>query len=178
MSQYRITSRYAKALLDLSIEKNALKEVHNDVNVIVDTCEDSRQLVVLFKNPIILPQKKLAILKALFEGKVNELTIKFLEVLVRKNRSHFIFEVMEMFLAQYKTHEKIADAVLYTATKTTEATNDSVTKMLHDATGEDVRLKTVIDEDLIGGFKIRYKDRLLDASVSSKLNELKKDLLD
>jgi len=178
MSQYRITSRYAKALLDLSIENKALKEVEKDVELMVGTCEESRQLVVLFKNPIVLPQKKLAILKSLFQGKVHELTYKFLEVIVRKNRSHLIFEVMEMFLTQYKTHEKIADAVLYTTSKTTDATNDAVTKMLRDATGEDVRLETVIDEDLIGGFKIRYKDRLLDASVSSKLNELKKDLLD
>lgn len=178
MSQYRITSRYAKALLDLSIEKNALKEVESDVELIVATCDESRQLVVLFKNPIILPQKKLAILKSLFEGKVHELTLKFLEVIVRKNRSHLMFEVMEMFLEQYKSHEKIADAVLYTAAETSSATNEAVVKMLHEATGEEVKLETVIDEALIGGFKIRYKDRLLDASVSSKLNELKKDLLD
>jgi len=178
MSQYRITSRYAKALLDLSIEKNVLKEVEQDVELIVNTCESSRQLVVLFKNPIILPQKKMGVLESLFKAKVNEVTFKFLEVIIRKNRSHYIFEVLEMFLEQYKAHEKIADAVLHTAVEPNQSTKDTVVKMLHEATGEEIHLTTKVDEDLIGGFMIRYKDRLLDASVSSKLNELKHEFLD
>jgi len=178
MSQFAITSRYAKALLDLSVERNVLIEVEKDVELIVATCENSRELVVLFKNPIILPQKKLSILSDLYKDRVSELTYKFLEVLVRKNRSKLIFEILEMYLEKFKAYQHISDAVLFTATEAKESTKNHVVKLLEEATGEKIILSSLVDEKLIGGFMIRYKDRLLDASVSSKLRDLQKELLD
>ncbi|MGB0429949.1 MAG: ATP synthase F1 subunit delta [Bacteroidia bacterium] len=178
MSQYRITSRYAKALLDLSIERNMLEEVERDVELIVSTCEESRQLVVMLKNPIILPQKKLAVMADVFKANVSEVTFKFIEVIIRKNRSKLVFEVMQMFNEKYKEYKHISDAVLFTAVEASNETKAQVTKILADATGETINLSTEVDEDILGGFLIRYKDRLLDASVASKLRDLRQELLD
>ena len=50
--------------------------------------------------------------------------------------------------------------------------------MLADATGETINLQSVVDEKMLGGFMIRYHDRLLDASFVSKLRDLRKELLD
>ncbi|MFY0673219.1 MAG: ATP synthase F1 subunit delta [Bacteroidia bacterium] len=178
MSQYRITSRYAKALLDLSIERNMLEEVERDVELIVDTCDASRELVVMLKNPIVLPQKKLAVLSDLFKSKISEVTFKFIEVVIRKNRANLVFEVMKMFNEKYKEYKHISDAILFTAVEAGASTKAQVNKLLSDATGETINLSTVVDENILGGFMIRYKDRLLDASVASKLRELRKELLD
>ena len=178
MSQFRITSRYAKALLDLSIERDTVEEVHGDVQLIVNSFDESRELVVLCKNPIVLPQKKQSILEGLFKKHITPLTFKFMDVIVRKNRSHFIPEVMDMFLAKYKHYRQISDAILYTATEAREETKSSVIDILSKATGEQIELTTIVDESMIGGFMIKYKDRLLDASVASKLNDLRKELLD
>lgn len=178
MSQYRITSRYAKALIDLGVEKDSLEEMHTDVKLIVDAFDESRELAVLCKNPILLPQKKLAILSSLLKDKVNAITFKFIEVIVRKNRSHLIPEVMDMFLVKYKSYRQISDAILYTASEAREETKSAVVDILTKATGEKIELSTVVDEEMIGGFMIKYKDRLLDASVASKLNNLRKELLD
>lgn len=178
MSQFAITSRYAKALLDLSVERNALDEVEKDVELIVNTCKGSRELLVLFKNPIVLPQKKMAILAHIFKDKISALTFKFLEVLVRKNRSKLIFEILLMYLEKFKSYQNILDAYLYTATIANEHTKEQVLNMLEEATGEKIILSSIVDEKLIGGFMIRYKDRLLDASVSSKLRDLQKELID
>ncbi|MBI1183835.1 ATP synthase F1 subunit delta [bacterium] len=178
MSQYRITSRYAKALLDLSVERNMLDEVEKDVELIVNTCEASRELVVMLKNPIILPQRKLAVLSDLFKSRISDVTFKFMEVIIRKNRSKLVYEILKMYIEEFKTYQHIADAVLYTAVESTEEVKNSVKSMLATATGETIVLDTKVDEKLLGGFMIRYKDRLLDASVSSKLRELRKQLLD
>lgn len=178
MSHYRITSRYAKALLDLSIERNMLEEVERDVELIVNTCEESRELVVMLKNPIVLPQKKLAVLADIFKSKISDLSYKFIEVIVRKNRASLVFEVMQMFNEKYKAYKHISDAILYTAVEAGESTKSQVNKLLSEATEETINLSSVVDEDILGGFMIRYKDRLLDASVASKLRELRKELLD
>lgn len=178
MSQYRITSRYAKALIDLGVEMGSLEEMHTDVKLIVAAFDDSRELAVLCKNPIVLPQKKLSILRSLLKDRIHPVTFKFIEVIVRKNRSHFIPEVMDMFLVKYKSYCQISDAILYTASEAREETKAAVVDILTKVTGETVELTSVVDEEMIGGFMVKYKDRLLDASVASKLNSLRKELLD
>ncbi|MBI3142837.1 MAG: ATP synthase F1 subunit delta [Bacteroidetes bacterium] len=178
MSNYRITSRYAKALLDLSIERNELQNVQGDVSLIVETLAGSRQLVVFLANPVVLPQKKLAVLTALFKERISKTTFKFIEVMVRKNRSALIYEILEAFLVQFKAHEHIADATLVTAVAAANRVKEEVIRMLESAISEKVVLTNVVNEAILGGFQIRYKDKLLDASVSSKLNILRKRLID
>lgn len=178
MSNYRITSRYAKALLDLSIERNELQAVQSDVSLIVETFVASRQLVVFLANPVVLPQKKLAVLNKLFKTRVAKITFKFIEVLIRKNRSALVYEIMEAFLGQYKAHEHITDATLVTAIEASPEIKKEVVRMLEDATHETVLLTNVVKDSILGGFQIKYKDKLLDASVSSKLNILRKKLID
>ena len=178
MSQYRITSRYAKALLDLGLETKKLDEIYEDVSALVTICDQNRGLVVLFKNPIVLPQKKLSVIDHLFKGKIEDVTFKFLEVIIRKNRSRFLFETLEQFVITYKSFKGIAGAELTTAYEANQDTKDRVSAILEKASGENIELKTKVNEELIGGFTIRYKDRLIDASVANKLKALKKELID
>ena len=178
MSQYKITSRYAKALIDLSIEHSTIEDVEKDVELITEIFESNRSMIVMLKNPIILPQKKMSILEKVFKDKVGAVTFKFMEVIVRKNRAQLVYEVMKMFNSKYKEYKHISDAILYTAVESTQDVKNRVSKMLTEATGETIVLESVVDEKLIGGFMIRYKDRLLDASVASKLKDLRKELLD
>jgi F-type H+-transporting ATPase subunit delta len=178
MSHFRITSRYAKALLDLSIERNTTEEVEKDVELIVEIFENNRNMIVMLKNPIILPQKKQAILDKVLKVQVSEVTYKFMEVIVRKNRSNLLYEIMKMFNTKYKEYKHISDAIFYTATESTQESKDAVVKMLSEATGETINLESIVDEEILGGFMIRYHDRLLDASVASKLRDLRKELLD
>ena len=78
MSDYRVASRYAKSLLSLAIEQKIEDELLRDLTLIGDTCASSRDLIITLKNPIVKYDKKLSILKRLFEGKVNALIIRFI----------------------------------------------------------------------------------------------------
>jgi len=58
MSEIRIAARYAKSLLDLAIEKGALDAIHNDMQLIAESCKGSRELVLALQSPIIKFDKK------------------------------------------------------------------------------------------------------------------------
>lgn len=177
-SHFKVTSRYGKALLDLAVEKGALAEVHKDAQLIIDTCEAERDLILLFKNPIVLPQKKLSVVAKLFEANISKLSFKFIEVIVRKNRSHIIYEVMKRFVELYNVHEKIGLAKLTMATEPTDSIKGRVTEIIETASKKSIQLETEVDENLIGGFQILYEDRLIDASVASKLKDLEREFID
>jgi F-type H+-transporting ATPase subunit delta len=179
MSSFRLASRYSKSLLQLAQERNALETVYTEVLGIHALTSGSKELRLLLKSPIITPDKKLAVLKKLFDGKVSELTYKFLELLVKKGRESYIPEITSAFIDQYKTLKKITTVTLTSATKLDSATVDNIVNALKAQAGiTSVDLKEVIDENLIGGFVLQYGDKQIDASIQRSLQQLSSAVID
>lgn len=86
MSDIKVASRYAKALLELAVEKNQLEEVNRDVNQLLDIAAQNREIVLLLNSPIVNSDKKHNVLKALFEKSGNAITLSFFDIITRKNR--------------------------------------------------------------------------------------------
>ncbi|PIB37304.1 ATP synthase F1 subunit delta [Reichenbachiella sp. 5M10] len=173
MSEHRIASRYAKSLLDLSIEKGAMEDVAKDMQGFVALCKTNRDLVMMVKNPIVSHGKKLAILDQVFEGKVNVLTLAFFKLLTKKKRENHLPEIAKAFVEEYNEHKGIVESTVTTVTALTEEIRKEVKALVNKITGKEVILTEQIDEGLIGGFVLRIGDRQIDDSVSSKLRELK-----
>lgn len=179
MSSFRLASRYSKSLLQLAQERNALETVYTEVVGIHALTAGSKELRLLLKSPIITPDKKLAVLKKLFDGKVSELTYKFLELLVKKGRESFIPDITAAFIEQYKTLKKITTVTLTSATKLDAATVETIVATLKkQANLSEIDLKEKIDESLIGGFVLQYGDKQIDASVQRSLQQLSSAVID
>ncbi len=176
MSVTRIASRYAKSVLDLAIEKGQLEEVLADMTSFKKATEN-RDLYLLLKSPIINVSKKQQVFKALFEGKQTELTAAFFDIILRKGREKYLPEIAEEFIVQYKKHKHISSVTLITATPLAAETVSKIKQRLvsSEATDDHVELETEVNEDLLGGFVLQFGDKLYDASVAHKLEQLKKE---
>lgn len=175
MSISRISDRYAKSLLDLAIDGNKLDVVLGDVESFQAMLE-SNDLLILLKSPIVSASKKGSIFKALFEGKFNELTMTFFDVILRKGREEYLPEIAADFIKQYKIKKGITDVTLTTAVSLPDSLLEEIKAKLLDsnATESSVELETKVNSDLIGGFMVEIGDRLYDDSISHKLSELRK----
>ena len=179
MSTIKLSSRYAKSLLDLANEQGKLEKIYEDVVMLLGVMNDSAELRNLLKSPIINPDKKGKILKAIFDGKVDELTRGFIDILVRKNREKFLPDVVNAFIFQYNAHNHITTVTLKSATELTEATRQTIIDQLKAKVHlENVALTSVVDEELIGGFVLQFDNKQMDASVARQLREVEKDFLD
>ena len=98
MADQRVVARYAKSLLDLGKEMGTLSAVKADMDLLTKTMAESRDLRLLLRNPIVKHDKKLAILKAIFEGKVSDMTLRFFTILTDKNRESAIEGIGPEFL--------------------------------------------------------------------------------
>ena len=176
MSQYRVAKRYAKSLLDLSIEQKNVDAIAKDMAFVDLVCRENRDLRQLLSNPIINHDKKLTVLKRVFEGKVNEVVIRFFEIMSRKNREEVLYETADAFKELYNEHKGIAIAELTTAVPVDSKLKEQFVSFAADKTGKKVELKEQINEELIGGYSLKIGDLLMDASVSSKLNAIKREL--
>ena len=66
MLDSKVASRYAKSLIDLGLEKNALEDLMKDMSLVKDVCSENKELILLLKSPIIRSDKKATILKEVF----------------------------------------------------------------------------------------------------------------
>lgn len=175
MSVTRIASRYAKSLLDLAVEQKKLDKVLEDIKVFQEYLKN-RDLYLMFKSPIVNITKKQAVVKALFEGKLDTLVLSFFGIILRKNREMYLPEIAEEFINQYKVMNEITTATLVTATEMSAESIEKIRKALleSDVTAKKLELHTEINPDLLGGFVIKIGDKLYDASISHKLDQLKK----
>lgn len=178
MSEFRIASRYAKALLQLAEERKCLDEVMKDMTSFTTVCKENRDFVLLLKNPIASSYKKLAIIKQIFDGKVNEMTFGIFDILTRKNREMYLPEVALAFREQYHTVKGIVESTITTVSPISAAIKKDISAVVKNITNSEVVLTEKIDPSIIGGFVLRIGDKQIDDSVSAKLRELKLQLTD
>ncbi|GLR18011.1 ATP synthase F1 subunit delta [Portibacter lacus] len=176
MSVIKVASRYAKSLLDLAKEQNNVEQVLGDIQSFKQAMEN-RELLLLTKSPIVSLSKKQAIFDQIFKGNFDKLTMSFFDIILRKGREAYLPEIATAFIDQYNRLKGISKVHITTATPLTEQALEAIrTKLIaSDITDESIEFSTNVDPSIIGGLVIKIGDKLYDASVQRKLNELKKD---
>lgn len=176
MSVQRITSRYAKSLIDLAIDQNKLDRVFEDVRSF-QAAAKVRDFHLLLKSPVVHAAKKNDIIEKIFGGNFDILTMAFLRILVNKGREAYLPEIATELIHQYKKLKHISTVKLVTATPATDELIGLIRTELEksSATDEKVEIIATVNPDLIGGFTIEFEDKIYDASIASKLEKLRKD---
>jgi F-type H+-transporting ATPase subunit delta len=176
MSVGIVAARYAKSLIELAKEQNVVEAVYEDMKLFKDTVDKNRGLMLALKSPVVRHEKKLAILKALFLERVNSASYAIFTIITKKNRESILDAIADEFIKAYDSYRGIQKAVIITTTPLTEELRAQFNKIVADSTGKTVELEEKIDPSLIGGYLLRVNDQQVDASLRSKLNELKLQL--
>lgn len=179
MSAIKLSSRYAKSIIDLAIEKNQLEAIHNDMRSFQQVCAASRDFVLMLRNPIVHQDKKLNVLNQLFAKSFSPFTMSFLTLVVNKGREGFLPDMARAVVLQYNQIKGITEVTLTTATEAGKDLIEKVKQMVSAATGTSaIDMHTKINPDLLGGFILQYNDQMLDASVHRQLEILDDNFLD
>lgn len=179
MSAIKLASRYAKSLLDFAVEKGKLDEVYKDQLYLHQVLKVSREFDLLLASPLINADKKIKALQAVLGGKTSELTMMFLQLLVKKSREVYLKEMVDSFIRQYDVYKKITQVKITSAAPLDKAEIDKLlAKLKQQANLETINLTTEIDESLLGGFVLQYGDKQYDASIARKISIAKKGLED
>lgn len=177
MSEFRIASRYAKSLLVLAVEKNQLEDIKQDMVLFSKVCKENREFVLMLNNPIVDSLRKAAIIRAVFKGKVQEMTSLFFDIVSRKNREFVLPKIATVFGQLYNEHKGIISAEVTTTFPLDDSLRKEVKRIIKEISSkEEVELNEKIDESVIGGFLIRVEDKQIDETIQSKLSQLRREL--
>lgn len=175
MAQTKVGSRYAKAFLGLVDEKGKLDVAIKDMEMVHKTISENRDLQVLLKSPVINTDKKVSILKKIYEKQVSDVTMLYLELITKNRREGVLGEIAESFIAQYKAMKDITTATVTSAAVLSDAAKKKIEEIVQKEVGGTVELTMEVNPELIGGFVLRIGDRQLDTSILSKISELRQE---
>lgn len=173
MSQSIVAYRYAKSLIDLATETGVVNEVNKDMDLFISVCQENNQLVAVLKNPIVRHSKKLAILKALFLGKVHDVTFSIFTILTKKNRESFILSIAQEFRKLYNLKNNIQIATVSSVEALSEDQKKMFITKITQALNKEVILNEKIDKSLIGGYVLTVNDTQIDTSVKKRLADMR-----
>jgi F-type H+-transporting ATPase subunit delta len=175
----RVSNRYAKALLGLADESNITEEAFNDMKLVYETLEMSKELQAILKSPIIRVSKKVNIIKSLFEKKLNPVSLHYLIIIARKKRSSLIQGIAFEYLNIYRNNLNRKMVTLITADEVNNKLIDNAkAKAASLIPDSEIEFIHKLDPSIIGGFILKIDDLLYDASIKRKMADIKKHLLD
>lgn len=172
----KAAARYAKSLIDLSTEQNALEDLVKDMQLFEEVVGGNSELEAILKNPIVPLDKKAGILNDVFGQKVHQVTNSFFKLSVNKGRSAILFDTAKQFIAQYQLIKGIVTAEVTSAIALTDANKAEIINLVKRELGaREVVIREKVNEKLIGGFILKVGDKQFDASIAGGLNKLKKE---
>jgi F-type H+-transporting ATPase subunit delta len=173
MSNTRLATRYAKSLLDLSIERNETELAFADMEWLQSVCKSNRDFVNVLRSPIIKSDAKGKIIEAITKGRIGLLVAAFIRLLIQKGRESALPEITNSFVHQYKVYKKIYSIKLTTASPVSDELKKAFVDHIKSTTEmQNIELETVVKEDIIGGFVLQAGDKLVDASIAYDLKTI------
>ncbi|MEM6830318.1 MAG: ATP synthase F1 subunit delta [Bacteroidota bacterium] len=173
MSSTRIAARYAKPILELAVEKSILEEVKEDMENLSNLYKNNRDLYLMLHSPIIPNLKKVEVIKAIFKGKVNDLTLQSFETILRKNRGNILGAISNEFLHQYNEMKGLQEVSVTSGVQLSKSQLENFEKVARRISGKEPVMTAHVDPDIIGGFILKVGDKQIDQSLSSKLKDVK-----
>lgn len=174
MAGTRAAIRYAKAILELAIEKNTAAVVDEDMKLIKSTIANHKELYVALKSPVIKSEDKIAVLKEVFK-EASEITKGLFNILEENRRIELLQAISEKYIIQYDAYKGKQTAIVTTAVALTPELEAKVLAKVKSLTSKEVTIENKIDASIMGGFILRVGDQQFDASVASKFRKLERE---
>jgi F-type H+-transporting ATPase subunit delta len=177
MSNRKVARRYTLALYELTEELKLTDGIVKDFSDLIKSIENSKELALFLKTPIINSSKKGKVLDVMLKGKFNDLTIKFVDILVRKGRENLLYDICWDFIDLVNEKRGIIKARVKTAVNISEKDKKYLTEKIAKYTGKNVHADYIIDTTIKGGFVAQIDDKIIDASISRQLEILREQFL-
>ena len=170
-----IANVYARSLFEVAREQDILDEVREELGEFAEALSDSRELQVFFFSPYFSSQEKKDGIGRIVDG-ADEHFSRFLELLAEKHRMPALFRIRRHFDDLWKEENRLLAASVTSAVQLDKKTIDGIGKRIQEETGRRVELTSEVDPDVLGGIVVRVGNTIMDASVRSRLERLRKQV--
>ena len=176
MAKSAITT-YGEALFQIACESSSCIEMLEEVKELKNVVIANPELKELMLNPRFSKEEHLEILGQVFKGKIDDRLFSFLELITVKGRYGYLDDILDYFILRVKEYLHIGQAKVTSAIAIDDEMKQRIKdKLLSTTDYKEIEIDYETDPSLIGGMVIRIKDRIVDNSVKTKLENITRDL--
>ncbi len=166
---------YAESLFAVAGAKGKFDEVGENLTQFADGVEANRDLQVFLFSPHFTSAEKSEGLRRAIEGAEPEF-VNFLELLIEKHRMTEVFRIRREFEELWKRERRRIDVTVTSASELDPAVVEKIGGEIERQTGQKVDLASRVDEEILGGIVLQVGNMVLDASIRSRLEKLRKSV--
>lgn len=176
MRDRKVATRYAGALLASAKGEGVLEGVAESYAAVMELVAGNKQLVTFMDSPQVATQEKKELLKSVFGQKIEPVLLHFFYLLIDKKRIENFRDIGEEFAALVEEEMGVIRAQVTTAVSMADDLADGLKAKLAQITGKEIILEKKVDPAVIGGACVMLGDKVLDGTVRTNLDLLRKTL--
>jgi F-type H+-transporting ATPase subunit delta len=166
---------YAEALFAAGEDKGKINELQEQLAQFADAVDGDRELQVFLFSPYLSSQDKKDGLARAVTGAEPEFR-NFLELLIEKGRMPEIFVIRREYDELWKKANRRLDVTVTSAIELDPSVVGKIGEEVERQTGEKVELSSEVDDGILGGIVLRVGNMVLDASIRTRLEKLRKSV--
>ncbi len=170
----RAAIRYAKAILEIASASGKAEAVHHDMKSVEAALEESHELQVFLASPVVRLEAKKNALDEIFASSQPE-TKSLFQLLFANKRYEILGQIAKQYGRLYDESIGVEIAKVTTAIPMTPELESKIMAKIAEMSTKKITVENIVDPSIIGGFVLRIGDMQYNASVSSRLNELKRE---
>ncbi|HMJ39065.1 MAG TPA: F0F1 ATP synthase subunit delta [Verrucomicrobiae bacterium] len=164
--------RYARAIFELAHDEGNVEAWGRRLAQVREVLSDP-EVARALTNPTIATEQRMALVSDLFDG--GEAT-NLAKLLIESDRVRDVEAIDEEFQRLADEAAGRVRATVTTAVELSSQDRDRVAEELSRRLGKEIHLDVLVDPGILGGLKLQYGDRLVDASVATRLQQLRRRL--
>jgi F-type H+-transporting ATPase subunit delta len=171
-----IAAVYSRSLFEAALDADKLDVVREQVGEFADALDAERGLQVFFFSPYFSTNEKKDGLQRAVDG-AEPMFLSFLELLLENHRMPAIFRIRREYERLWKSHNRLLPVAVTSAIELDEETVSGIGDRIAEQTGRKVELSSTVDPDILGGIVVRVGNQVLDASIRTRLDSLRKQVV-
>ena len=154
---------YSEALFELAVENGTAEDVNRELAAVSEIFSANGELYEILSAPTVTDDEKTEMLTSIFGGRISDLTLDFLCL-------------ADAFRELLYNKDGIVEVTVTTVKPLKSSQRDALKAKLEQKYGKKVIMAELTDPAVMGGVVIQCGDTLLDGSVRTKLDNMRRQL--
>ncbi len=160
---------YARSLLDLAKEAHTVEAIAADLEVVAALLAQVPDLEAFLASPYFAEQTKRDVIRKVLTGRLSDLTLHFLCVMIDHSRGALLPEILDRFRQLHREYQGYEAVRVTVARGLSKEQTDNLSQDLAQAMRAKIDLEVQVDPSILSGIIIRHGDNMLDNSVRGRL---------
>jgi len=172
-----IANRYAVAVMSLAEKQDMFDKFDMDLALVKETVNENKDLKDFLEHPLIQSNDKKDVIDSIFREHVSLSILNLVKLLIDKNRILILSALASHYKVLLKKKRNISTAQIITAIEIDEDTRNRVKEKLERVFSQSIEIETAIDKEIIAGMVVKVGDKIIDGSIKTKFENMKKQVI-